>query len=73
MRHNTYLDEPRLISWSGTATYALLRGLITARIPEGGVLRFEAVDEGTHFFHHVYVDFPDTWRGRLCCGSLGND
>ena len=60
-----YMDEPKVAFWSGTATYPLLGGLINVRIPEGGVLRLEAVDDGTHFSHHVYMDFPDTWWGRL--------
>lgn len=60
-----YMDVPKLAFWSGTATYPLLGGLVQVRIPEGGVLRLQAVEDGTHFSHNVYIDFPDSWWGRL--------
>jgi hypothetical protein len=60
-----YMKVPRLAFWSGTATYPVLGGLMKIRIPEGGVLRLEAVEDGTRFSHNVYMDFPDSWRGKL--------
>jgi len=33
-----YMDRPRLAFWTGTAAYRLLGGLLTVRLPEGGVL-----------------------------------
>jgi hypothetical protein len=59
------MDMPTLAFWSGTATYHLFGGLVKVRIPEGGVLRLETVENGTHFSHNVYMDFPESWWGRL--------
>jgi hypothetical protein len=55
----------RLAFWSGTATYPLLGGLVKPRIPEGGLLQLEGVEDGTCSSHNVYMDFPDSWWGRV--------
>jgi hypothetical protein len=60
-----YMNAPRLAFWSGTATYPLLGGLLKVRLPEGGVLQLQPVEDGTRFSHRVYMDFPDSWLGKL--------
>lgn len=44
----------------------LLGGLITVRLPEGGVLCIVEGKDGVPLTHNVYVDFPDSWWGRFC-------
>jgi hypothetical protein len=60
-----WVDRPWLAIWSGTATYKLLGGTFRLRIPEGGVLRLEAREEGTRLSHDVYMDFPNSPWGRF--------
>lgn len=60
-----YMDRPRLAFWTGTAAYRFLGGLLTIRLPEGGVLRLNEGPDGVELSHDVYIDFPDSWRGRL--------
>jgi hypothetical protein len=67
-----YMKVPGLAFWSGTATYPLLGGLLKVRIAEGGVLRLEAVGDDTRFSHNVYMDFPDSWWGRLVLWYFDN-
>jgi hypothetical protein len=59
-----YMDRPHLAFWTGTAAYRLLGGLLTIRLPEGGVLRMDEGPDGVEVSHNVYIDFPDSWRGR---------
>jgi len=59
-----YVDYPNVAVWAGTAYYPLLRGLLTVRIPEGGTIRLEETDDGTRMSHAVWMDFPNTRRGR---------
>ena len=51
-----YMNAPNMAFWSGTASYTLLGGLVKVRIPEGGLLRLEPTEDGTHFSHDVYAD-----------------
>jgi len=60
-----HFDRPRLAFWTGIATYRLLGGLLRIRLPEGGVLRVDEVDEGTRLAHDVFIDFPDSLAGRI--------
>lgn len=61
-----YVERPRLAFWTGIAAYRLLGGLLTVRLPEGGVLRLARVDDGTRLAHDVYIQFPDSLWGRFC-------
>jgi hypothetical protein len=61
-----YVDRPRLAFWTGIAAYRLAGGLLTVRLPEGGVLRITEVDDGVELTHNVYIDFPDSLWGRSC-------
>jgi xylulose-5-phosphate/fructose-6-phosphate phosphoketolase len=61
-----YMDRPRLACWTGTAAYRVLGGLLTARLPEGGVLSLVEDQDGVRLAHNVYIDFPDSLRGRFC-------
>lgn len=60
-----YLDKPNLTIWTGTATYKVFGGLLRFRLPEGGVLKMEKVEEGTKASHNVYVDFPNSLWGSI--------
>ena len=60
-----YVDHPNVAVWTGTAYYPLLGGLLTVRIPEGGTIRLEETDDGTRMSHAVWMDFPNTRRGRF--------
>lgn len=61
-----YMDRPRLAFWSGTAAYRLFGGLLTIRLPEGGVLIVAEGEGGVQVAHNVYIDFPDSLWGKLC-------
>jgi len=61
-----YMDRPRLAFWTGTATYRLLGGLLTVRVPEGGVLSMAQGEDGVQVAHNVYIDFPESPFGRFC-------
>jgi hypothetical protein len=63
--HFLYVDHPSLAIWHGIATYKLMMGLLRPRIPEGGVLKVEPQGDTVVLSHNVYMDFPDTWLGRL--------
>jgi hypothetical protein len=63
--HFLVVERPRLLVWAGIATYPLLKGLIRARIPEGGVLRLVNVGDGVCISHDVFMDFPRSALGRL--------
>ncbi|MGE5174399.1 MAG: SRPBCC family protein [Betaproteobacteria bacterium] len=60
-----HVERPRIAVWTGTAVYRLLGGLIHIRIPEGGVVKAERSPAGTRLSHDVYMDFPNSWWGRL--------
>ena len=60
-----YVDYPTVAVWAGTAYYPLLGGLATVRIPEGGTVRLRATDDGTRMLPAVWMDFPNTRRGRV--------
>lgn len=61
-----YMDRPRLAFWTGTAAYRVLGGLMTIRLPEGGVLSIVEGEGGPRLAHNVYIDFPDSLWGRVC-------
>ena len=61
-----YMNRPHVAFWTGTATYSILGGLISARLPEGGVIIMNFDDSVTHLEHNVYIDFPDSLWGKLC-------
>ncbi len=61
-----HFDRPRLAFWSGIAAYRLLAGLLTVRLPEGGVLKLVEAKEGVQLAHNVYIDFPDSLWGKFC-------
>lgn len=63
--HFPLVDRPRMVVWAGVATYRLLGGLFRPRIPEGGVIRVEELDDGVKVSHDVYMHFADTIIGRL--------
>ena len=67
-----YIDHPSVAVWTGTAYYLLLEGLISVRIPEGGTIRLEETDVGTRMSHAVWMDFPNTRRGRLLKWAFEN-
>jgi hypothetical protein len=60
-----YMDRPRLAFWTGTAGYRFLGGLLTIRLPEGGVLSLVEKEDGVQLVHNVYIDFPDSLWGRF--------
>lgn len=61
-----YVDRPRLAFWTGTAAYRLLGGLLTVRLPEGGVLSLVEGSDDVLLAHNVYIDFPDSLWGTFC-------
>jgi hypothetical protein len=61
-----YMERPRLAFWTGTAAYRLLGGLLTLRLPEGGVLSLCEDSDGVQLAHNVYIDYPDSLWGRFC-------
>ena len=63
--HFLVVDKPTLTVWRGVATYKLFFGLLRPRIPEGGVLKMEQEGNDVKLSHNVYMDFPDTWFGKL--------
>jgi len=60
-----YMDRPRLAFWTGTAAYRLLGGLLTVRLPEGGVLNIVEGEDGVQLAHNVYIDFPESLWGKF--------
>jgi len=61
-----YVDRPSLAFWSGTAAYRLFGGLLTVRLPEGGVLSITKADDGVQLMHNVHMNFPDSLWGKFC-------
>ncbi len=61
--HIQYALRPKVCVWTGVATYRVLG--LRVRIPEGGAARLEPVEGGTEMSHAVYMDFPETLRGRI--------
>jgi hypothetical protein len=60
------MDRPRLAFWTGTAAYRLFGGLLSVRLPEGGVLSLAEAKDGVQLAHNVYIDFPDSAWGKAC-------
>ncbi|MEO7589225.1 MAG: hypothetical protein ABIS84_14500 [Arachnia sp.] len=63
--HFLVVERPKMLVWAGVARYPLLKGVLNARIPEGGVIRVVDVDDGVRISHDVYMDFPQTPLGKL--------
>lgn len=63
--HFLHVDRPRSASWTGVAEYRLLSGLIRYRVPQSGVVRLERQGDEMILSHDMFVDFPDTWLGKL--------
>ena len=61
-----YMDRPHLAFWTGTAAYRVLGGLLTIRLPEGGVLSMIEGKDGVQLSHNVHIDFPQSVWGRIC-------
>jgi hypothetical protein len=63
--HFLDVDRPRSVSWTGVAEYRLLGGLLRFRVPQSGILRLESQVDGVVLSHDMFIDFPDTWLGKL--------
>jgi hypothetical protein len=63
--HFLVVDRPRSVSWTGIAHYRLLGGLITYRVPQSGIVRLERGKGGLVASHEMFIDFPDSWFGKL--------
>ena len=63
--HFLYVDRPRNVSWTGVAEYRLLGGFVKFRVPQSGILKLEKREHGVMMSHDMFVDFPDTWFGKL--------
>jgi hypothetical protein len=61
-----YMDRPHLAFWTGIASYRLLGGLLTVRLPEGGVLSVIEDRDSVRLVHNVYIHFPDSLWGKVC-------
>lgn len=57
-------DRPRLLVWTGIASYRLSHLAPRVRIPEGGVLRLEPEGESIRMSHEMFMQFPETPFGR---------
>lgn len=60
-----YMERPHLVFWTGIAAYRLFGGLLTIRLPEGGVLNMAESKDGVQLAHNVHINFPDSLRGRF--------
>jgi hypothetical protein len=68
--HFLHVDRPNNVSWTAVAEYRLLRGLIRFRVPQSGILKLEPGEDGVTVSHDMFVDIPDTWRGKLVARYL---
>lgn len=68
--HFLYVDRPRNVSWTGVAEYRLLAGLLRVRVPQSGIVKLEARDDGVMMSPEMFIDFPDTWLGKLIARYL---
>ena len=58
-----YAERPKVCVWTGVAAYKLYG--FTIHIPEGGTAKLTHTKEGIIMSHDVYMDFPDSWFGKL--------
>jgi hypothetical protein len=63
--HFLHVEKPKVVAWTGVATYRLLGGLLRIRIPQSGVVKLEKLDDAVRMSHDMYIDFPDTLVGRV--------
>lgn len=63
--HFLHVDPPSHASWTGVAEYRLLRGLVRFRVPQSGIVKLEPRKDGVMMSHDMFIDFPDTWLGKL--------
>ncbi|MDE1860212.1 MAG: hypothetical protein KGH72_00665 [Candidatus Micrarchaeota archaeon] len=58
-----YAERPKVCVWTGTAAYRF--GYFTFYISEGGTLRLVRNKDGIIISHDVFMDFVDSWLGKL--------
>ncbi len=63
--HFLHVDRPNNVSWTGVAEYRLLGGFVKLRVPQSGIVKLESGEDGVLLSHDMFVDFPETWIGRL--------
>lgn len=63
--HFLHVDRPNSVSWAGVAEYRLLGGILRLRVPQSGVVRLERREDGMLMSHDMFVDFPETFLGKL--------
>lgn len=63
--HFLNVDRPNDVSWTGVAEYRLLGGLVKLRVPQSGVVKLEKQEDGVLMSHDMFIDFPETWLGKL--------
>ncbi len=60
-----HFERPTVAIWEGIATYRILGGFFKLKVLEGGTIRLEKDREGIRMSHDMFMDFPDTFFGRL--------
>ena len=68
--HFLDVDMPSSVSWTGVAEYRLLAGRLRFRVPQSGVVKLETRADGVMASHEMFIDFPDTWLGKLIARYL---
>jgi hypothetical protein len=65
--HFLYVDLPKVVVWTGVASYRLAGGLLKLRVPQSGVVKLDKSGggEGMQLSHEMYMDFPDTLLGSI--------
>ena len=63
--HFLHVGRPENVSWTGVAEYRPLGGFIKFRVPQSGIVRLEGCEDGVMMSHEMFIDFPDTWLGKL--------
>lgn len=63
--HFLHVGRPENVSWTGVAEYRLLGGFVKFRVPQSGIVGLERREDGVMMSHEMFIDFPDTWLGKL--------
>jgi hypothetical protein len=63
--HFLHVDRPRKASWTGVAEYRLRGGFVKLRVPQSGIVKLERREDGVMMSHDMFIDFPDSWLGKL--------
>jgi hypothetical protein len=63
--HFLHVDRPQNVSWTGVAEYRLLAGFVRFRVPQSGIVTLERREDGVMMSHDMFIDFPDSWFGKL--------